>query len=242
LSDQKEAVMAKCFRCKKEMCDESTITCKGYNIVNFPDGKKMAPVPYTPNDSNIRCHDCNVAYGGFHHIGCDMETCPNCGGQFLGCSCFINTKDNDEVMTYTINSAVEEIYELGKDICFDTGDLSYAVFFFSPKGKYCEDKIIFTDEKKAMKFIKEMIAEYQAKIVVLMSKASLYKTIELPPGFSTDHKEIMHIYGEDENANFGVLLEYWRGNDDYIEFGKEFVFPEGKAIGQLTGFLNKNPI
>ena len=242
MSDQKEAVMAKCFRCKKEMCDESTITCREYNIVNFPDGKKMAPVPYTPIDTKIRCHDCGVAAGGVHHVGCDMEICPRCGGPFLGCSCFVKAKDNDEVITYTIESAVEEIYELGMDICFDTGDVPYAAFFFSPRGKYCEDKFNFTDKTKAMKFIREMIAEYQARIVILMSKVSLGKINELPPGFSTGHKEIMHIYGEDENTNLGILLEYWRGKDDYIEFGKEFVFPEGKAIGQLTGFLNKNLI
>lgn len=242
MSDQKEAVVAKCVRCKKEMCDKSTITCKENKIVNFPDGKKMAPVPYTSIDTTIRCHDCNVAAGGFHHIGCDMEICPRCGGQFLGCSCFVNTKDNDEVMTYTIHSAVEEIYELGMDICLDTGDLPYAAFFFSPKGKYCEHHFNFADKMKAMKFIKDMIAEYHAKIVVIMSKASLYKIIELPPEFSTDEKEIMHIYGEDENTNFGILLEYWRGKDGYIEFGKEFLFPEGEAIGQLTGFLNKNSI
>jgi hypothetical protein len=234
--------MAKCFRCKKEMCDESTITCKEYNIVNFPDGKKMSPVPYTPKDIKIRCHDCNIAAGGFHHVGCDMEICPRCGGQFLGCSCFVSAKVNDDVMTYDIVTAVDEIWELGMDICFDIGDVPYAAFFFSSKGKYCEDKFNITDKTEAMKFIRKMIAEYQAQIVVLMSKVSLCKIDELPPGFSTDHKDIIHIYGEDENTNLGILLEYWRGKDDYIEFGKEFVFPEGEAIGQLTGFLYKNPI
>ena len=99
--------MAECFRCKQEMCDESTITCKEYNIVNFPDGTKMSPVPYTPNDPKARCHDCNVAAGGSHHVGCDMEICPRCGGEFLECSCFVsegktsNTKTNHEVSEST---------------------------------------------------------------------------------------------------------------------------------------------
>jgi hypothetical protein len=34
-----------------------------------------------------RCHDCNVAWGGLHHYGCDMEECPLCGGQLISCDC-----------------------------------------------------------------------------------------------------------------------------------------------------------
>ena len=85
--------MAKCRRCKMEMCDSSTKTCVTYQFVKFPDGTKMPPVPYNPPDSNIRCHDCGVVAGGFHHVGCDMEICPRCGGQFLGCSCFVSKGD-----------------------------------------------------------------------------------------------------------------------------------------------------
>lgn len=34
------------------------------------------------------CHDCNVVYGQYHHLGCDMERCPICGSQLIGCECF----------------------------------------------------------------------------------------------------------------------------------------------------------
>lgn len=33
------------------------------------------------------CHDCNVVAGQLHHLGCDMEQCPNCGNQLLTCGC-----------------------------------------------------------------------------------------------------------------------------------------------------------
>ena len=34
-----------------------------------------------------RCHDCKAEEGQYHEFGCDMETCPFCGGQLLSCDC-----------------------------------------------------------------------------------------------------------------------------------------------------------
>jgi hypothetical protein len=33
------------------------------------------------------CHDCEVEEGNIHHLGCDMERCPFCGGQLISCDC-----------------------------------------------------------------------------------------------------------------------------------------------------------
>jgi hypothetical protein len=33
------------------------------------------------------CHDCGAREGELHQFGCDMERCPFCGGQLIGCGC-----------------------------------------------------------------------------------------------------------------------------------------------------------
>lgn len=38
-------------------------------------------------DSETRCGDCGAKLGYFHHLGCDCERCPSCGGQLISCDC-----------------------------------------------------------------------------------------------------------------------------------------------------------
>lgn len=41
------------------------------------------------------CHDCAVLKGQFHVPSCDVERCPACGGQALGCDCDYEGDEDD---------------------------------------------------------------------------------------------------------------------------------------------------
>lgn len=86
--------MAVCKWCKKDMSSKKTMTCSGNDLVHFPQGKgpSLSSVPY---DGEGRCHDCNIAPGGMHHPGCDMERCPKCGGRLISCGC-LDEEDEEE--------------------------------------------------------------------------------------------------------------------------------------------------
>ena len=83
--------MAKCEYCGKEM-----LTAKGCRKIMIPIKRKglMDPIRFgDPRERwngerfSGRCGDCGCKPGGYHHPGCDIETCPNCGGQIISCGC-----------------------------------------------------------------------------------------------------------------------------------------------------------
>jgi len=78
--------MIRCEFCNNEDgCIE-----KGIEI----DGEYRPRIPYTIpffDERYQRCHDCGVLDQRYHHPGCDMETCINCGGQLISCDCHVGT-------------------------------------------------------------------------------------------------------------------------------------------------------
>jgi hypothetical protein len=83
--------MAKCEICEKNMLKAKGCLDRDYVI----DGKRVPALEHRDKyvfseDGQHRCGDCNAKEGEPHHMGCDMEECPSCGGQFISCDCNIS--------------------------------------------------------------------------------------------------------------------------------------------------------
>jgi hypothetical protein len=59
------------------------------------------------------CPGCDVPPGDYHRIGCDIEQCPYCGGQFISCMCRKSPPLDDRMPWTGIWPGVLECREFG---------------------------------------------------------------------------------------------------------------------------------
>jgi hypothetical protein len=85
--------MVKCEYCRKEM--RIADSCTFNRIIIDGESYKRNRSDY---DLNERCHDCGIVNReeNIHHYGCDMESCPSCNEQLIGCGCSIASIIDDK--------------------------------------------------------------------------------------------------------------------------------------------------
>ena len=76
-----------CDFCEKDMKEVDTCAYGEKFGVVYPDKTTMPASREHFDESGGRCHDCAIKHGGCHHPGCDVERCPKCGLQLIGCGC-----------------------------------------------------------------------------------------------------------------------------------------------------------
>jgi hypothetical protein len=86
-----------------------------------------------------RCHDCGAREGELHQRGCDMERCPFCHGQLIGCDCAYEKLGYTHDYKLPFNGLPPEVYTKGlpdaeydgfMKMCDERGRIPYIVLPF----------------------------------------------------------------------------------------------------------------
>ncbi|KKM93640.1 hypothetical protein LCGC14_1206270 [marine sediment metagenome] len=129
--------MARCSECQKEISDPKTESCL-LDVIQIDDVFYHRSTFHFQEPSG-RCLHCGIVHGKVHHFGCDVEQCPKCGLQVIGCGCvnddnvglfFISAVEGEEVKKPRYPRAHPPmlcVQEIPKEQRSDSGDL-YGVF------------------------------------------------------------------------------------------------------------------
>lgn len=87
--------MAVCSWCDGEMTEAASCAITALHL----DGVRTEMIPWGREarwTATSCCDECGVPPGGFHHLGCDVQRCPLCGGQMMSCGCHFDEDGTDE--------------------------------------------------------------------------------------------------------------------------------------------------
>lgn len=139
-------------------------------------------------------------------------------------------------MAEKIESEVKKIMKHELKFLKKRGVPPSAAYFHTPKGKFCLDHFDFRDKPKAIKLLREIADECEATLVVTTAHALMSKFEGSPSDPPYIRREVIFVYGETKNTDYGISQEYERKKNGQIKIGKKTIWPKG-SIGPMTGFL-----
>ena len=74
--------VATCRYCDREMGKQECLY--DHVVINGEEYQRIRVVE-SPYDEGEPLCECGCEIGEVHHVDCDLEECPRCGGQFLSC-------------------------------------------------------------------------------------------------------------------------------------------------------------
>ena len=82
-ASMKQTPVVTCWLCEREMGKQECLY--DHVVINGDEFRRVRVLesPFYEGEPNCEC-GCEI--GEVHHVGCDLEDCPRCGGQFLGCA------------------------------------------------------------------------------------------------------------------------------------------------------------
>jgi hypothetical protein len=88
------------------------------------------------------CHDCGAKFEEIHDYGCDMEECPVCHGQFMGCGkkCLDKIKNYKDILSDRNSSKDVDIEYVKPFFPCDPTCVKKEKkegFYILPGGEYC---------------------------------------------------------------------------------------------------------
>jgi hypothetical protein len=162
---------AVCEDCNQNMMLADSCTVP---ILEDDHGQEYNRIPYGHEADGYgfplpdRCHDCGVAKGGLHHMGCDMEICPHCGRQLLTCDLDPATKVDDPLGVMVASQHRMVLVRHGGWEAYIDQDIADLILFIWKLGiktiQSCQDDegcvmLEFLDGREAERFLTAVLGD-----------------------------------------------------------------------------------
>jgi hypothetical protein len=163
--------MPACGFCEQEITTAASCTVQALHVR----GRRVPMIPWGRERgwarSLRRCGDCGVLPKGFHHLGCDIQECPQCHGQMFSCGCRFDEDPPDD------------------DDDHDVDDREVLDVFIDSNG--CLTEVVLMGDQEVVIHYDDVPAKDITEIDGIPVTTALRTVIDLAPETAPDHLRTM---------------------------------------------------